>query len=124
MTVSIGRFAGQFSFLSNFYESSIEYEGISYPTVEHAFQAAKTQDSETRQQIANMQKPSEAKAAGNRNGILKDFNPAKWEFIKDGVMEQLLRIKFQDPKLKNLLVQTGGSKVNRRQYLGRHLLGC
>ena len=85
--MTITKFTGQFSFLSNFYESPIEYEGISYPTVEHAFQAAKTQDFETRQQIANMQKPSEAKAAGNRNGILKDFNPAEWELIKDGVME-------------------------------------
>ena len=109
--VSIGRFTGVHRFLSNFYESPIEYEGISYPTVEHAFQAAKTRDSDTRQQIANMPKPSEAKAAGNRNGILKDFDPAEWELRKDGVMEELLRIKFQDPKLKNLLIQTGGAKL-------------
>ena len=109
--MTITKFTGQFSFLSNFHESPIEYEGISYPTVEHAFQAAKTQDSYTRQQIANMPKPSEAKAAGNRNGILKDFNPAEWELRKDGVMEELLRIKFQDPKLKNRLIQTGKAKL-------------
>jgi ribA/ribD-fused uncharacterized protein len=111
MIISIGRFIGVFSFLSNFYESPIEYEGISYPTVEHAFQAAKTQNFETRQHIAKMPGPSEAKAAGNRNGILKDFNPVEWELRKDGVMEELLRIKFQNPKFKNLLVQTGGAKL-------------
>jgi ribA/ribD-fused uncharacterized protein len=111
MIVSIGRFSDQFSFLSNFYESVLEYEGIKYPTVEHAFQAAKTRDSETRHQIAKMQTPSEAKAAGNRNGILKDFDPIGWELRKDKVMEELLRIKFQNPDLKNLLAQTGNAKL-------------
>ena len=109
--MNITKFTGQFDFLSNFYESPIKYEGISYPTVEHAFQAAKTRDSDTRQQIANIQKPSEAKAAGNRNGILKDFNHVEWELRKDGVMEELLRIKFQDPELKSLLIQTGRAKL-------------
>jgi ribA/ribD-fused uncharacterized protein len=111
MIVSIGRFSDQFSFLSNFYDSVLEYEGVKYPTVEHAFQAAKTQDSETRHQIAKMQSPSEAKAAGNRNGILKDFDPIGWELRKDKVMEELLRIKFQNPDLKNLLAQTGNAKL-------------
>jgi len=109
--MTITKFSGQFSFLSNFYESVLEYEGIKYPTVEHAFQAAKTRDSETRHQIAKMQSPSEAKAAGNRNGILKDFDPVEWELRKDGVMEELLHIKFQNPDLKNLLAQTGNAKL-------------
>jgi ribA/ribD-fused uncharacterized protein len=109
--MTITKFSGQFSFLSNFYESVLEYEGIKYPTVEHAFQAAKTQDPEARQQIANMQKPSEAKAAGNRNGIIRDFDPVEWELRKNGVMEELLRIKFQNPDLKNLLAQTGNAKL-------------
>jgi predicted NAD-dependent protein-ADP-ribosyltransferase YbiA (DUF1768 family) len=58
-----------------------------------------------------MQSPSEAKAAGNRNGILKDFDPVEWELRKDKVMEELLRIKFQNPDLKNLLAQTGNAKL-------------
>jgi len=107
----ITRFKGQFDFLSNFYESPIEYEGISYPTVEHAFQAAKTQDFETRQQIAKMQSPGKAKAAGNRNGIIKDFDHVEWELRKDEVMEELLRLKFQNPELKAPLVQTGSAKL-------------
>jgi ribA/ribD-fused uncharacterized protein len=98
--MTITKFSDQFSFLSNFYESVLEYEGIEYPTVEHAFQAAKTQDPDTRHQIAKMQSPNDAKAAGNRNGILKDFDPVEWELRKDGVMEELLRIKFQNPDLK------------------------
>ena len=41
-TAKIGEFDGKFRFLSNFYPSPIFYDGILYPTVEHAFQAAKT----------------------------------------------------------------------------------
>jgi len=58
-----------------------------------------------------MQKPSEAKAAGNRNGIIRDFDPVEWELRKNGVMKELLRIKFQNPELKNLLAQTGSAKL-------------
>ena len=38
----INSFVGPCRFLSNFYPSEITYEGITYPTVEHAFQASKT----------------------------------------------------------------------------------
>ncbi len=38
----ITSFRGAYSFLSNFYWASVYYEGIMYPTSEHAFQAAKT----------------------------------------------------------------------------------
>ncbi len=37
----IDRFQGEYSFLSNFHPAPITFERIEYPTVEHAFQAAK-----------------------------------------------------------------------------------
>ncbi len=39
-------FRGKNGFLSNFAYSPIVYDGETYPTVEHAFQAAKTFDKE------------------------------------------------------------------------------
>ncbi len=44
----IREFKGEFRFLSNFFPSRIYHDGIEYPTVEHAFQAAKTLDFEQR----------------------------------------------------------------------------
>ena len=38
----IDNFDGEFAFLSNFSPDPCAFEGIVYPTVEHAFQAAKT----------------------------------------------------------------------------------
>jgi len=37
----IDSFKGDFRFLSNFYPVNVDYEGIMYPTVEHAYVAAK-----------------------------------------------------------------------------------
>lgn len=52
MKMTIDKFDNEFAFLSNFYSSPIVYEGIEYPTVEHAFQAAKTFDFDQRKMIA------------------------------------------------------------------------
>ena len=45
------KFDGDYAFLSNFYESPCKFEGDIYPTVEHAFQAAKTITPSTTDQI-------------------------------------------------------------------------
>lgn len=37
----IKSFTGKYSFLSNFYPCKVLFEGVRYPSVEHAFQAAK-----------------------------------------------------------------------------------
>ena len=37
----INRFNNTYAFLSNFYNCGIEYDGVIFPTVENAFQAAK-----------------------------------------------------------------------------------
>ena len=39
----IGPFRGQYRFLSNFFPAMIMMDGIFYPTVEHAYQASKTE---------------------------------------------------------------------------------
>ena len=57
----IDSFEGKYRFLSNFYLSPITYEGIEYPSVEHAYQAAKTFDQKIRQKVADCPTPNEAK---------------------------------------------------------------
>ena len=57
----IESFSGVFRFLSNFYPAPVHYEGIDYPTSEHAFQAAKTVDKNQRLNIAMLETPGEAK---------------------------------------------------------------
>jgi hypothetical protein len=99
----IEAFAGAHSFLSNFYPSDLEYGGEVYPTVEHAFQAAKTFDLAERRRIRDLTNPAQAKRAGRRVALRDD-----WERVKVGIMEALLRQKFADPTLRAELRETAG----------------
>lgn len=86
---SIGPFVGSARFLSNFFPVQIRFEGMSYPSVEHAFQAAKTLRADERQRIRACPTAAEAKQTGRTLSLRPD-----WETIKLEVMEQLLRQKF------------------------------
>ena len=90
MERTIDSFTEENRFLSNYYASPITYEGVEYPTVEHAFQAAKTLDVETRKRIAAMNTPGEAKYMGRCVTLRKD-----WEQVKFSVMKELLELKFR-----------------------------
>jgi ribA/ribD-fused uncharacterized protein len=102
----IDSFENEFAFLSNFYPSKICYEGIEYPTVEHAFQAAKTFDFEQRVAIAAAPTPGKAKRMGRRVSLRQD-----WEEVKDSIMEELVRRKFKDKHLALLLWSTGEKEL-------------
>ena len=104
---SIDSFSCEYAFLSNFYPSPLTYEGISYPTVEHAFQAQKTFDETERKKIAQCKKPGRAKGLGRKVKLRQD-----WESVKVGIMTEIIRIKFEsDEELKTLLLETGTAKL-------------
>lgn len=99
----INKFDGKYAFLSNYYPCAVFYEGIAYPSVEHAFQAAKTLDMTQRYEIANMKTPGAAKRAGRALNLRPD-----WEEVKYQVMEDCLREKFRDTELLIKLIATEG----------------
>lgn len=98
-------FRGERFFLSNYYVCKITYEGIDYSSVEAAFQAAKTLHVEKRMEIAEMS-PDLAKKAGRRVELRPD-----WEEVKFSIMEELLRIKFSNPMLRDKLIATGDEEL-------------
>ena len=99
----IGSFNGEYEFLSNFYPSPISFDGILYPTNEHAFQAYKSLSREERLDIANSATPGIAKRKGRKIILRRD-----WEQIKDNVMEFCLRKKFTEHlDLQKKLLETG-----------------
>jgi len=67
---TINTFRGKYRFLSNFYYAEVNYEGIRYPTVEHAYQAAKTLSTDIRLKISKTDTPGAAKHLG-RKGLLR-----------------------------------------------------
>ena len=94
------------TFLSNFYPSPIVLDRITYPTVEHAFQAAKTDDRLERERIAGLPTPGAAKRAGRKVSLRPD-----WEQVKVGIMVELVRRKFADPDLAGKLLATGDEEL-------------
>lgn len=101
--MSIKSFEGKYEFLSNFYPSPILVDGISYPTVEHAFQATKSLSKEERVEIAKALTPGQAKRLGRKVKLRDD-----WETVKDEVMKTFVRAKFEtNRELRKRLLETG-----------------
>lgn len=102
----ICEFEGKYAFLSNFFPSSILYEGIVYPTNEHFFQAMKTLNQEERKKIAAADTPGKAKRLGRHVQLRAD-----WEQIKVDVMRTGLMLKFTDAELAQKLIDTGDEEL-------------
>jgi ribA/ribD-fused uncharacterized protein len=99
------QFKGEYAFLSNFYPSPIQVpvngDLWPFPTVENAYQATKSRDPYHWVIIGRMT-PAHAKRAGRK--ILLRPN---WDKLKLPIMEELVRLKFLDPKLRLMLNATG-----------------
>lgn len=101
----IDSFRGEYHFLSNFYETPVCVYGIKYPNAEAAFQAQKCVLPEEAEAFKTMS-PQMAK----RYGRMVQLKP-NWEQIKDSVMLTVVRAKFKDPVLKDLLLNTGAAEL-------------
>src|SRR3954471_9721610 len=62
----IDSFQGPYRFLSNFWPVTVVYEREKYPSVEHAYQAAKTLSLDDRKRIASLPTAAEAKNEGRK----------------------------------------------------------
>ena len=107
MAKPITSFQGEFRFLSNFWPADVEYDGMRFPTVEHAYQAAKTNDISARIEIKNCVTPGQAKRLGKRVKIRPGWEAG----IKLEVMRDLLEQKFSDPSLAAKLKATGDVEI-------------
>lgn len=99
---AILKFDGPYRFLSNFYPVLVTYEGTTYPTSEHAFQAAKVINEEDRRRVIEAGSAGEAKRLGRVCALRDD-----WEQVKVQVMYKIVKAKFSGP-LKGALLATDG----------------
>lgn len=99
-------FRDKYFFLSNFYAVEIKYGDFTFPSVEHAYQAAKSTRWSTRKTISRMASAAAAKRFGRTIQIRPD-----WDKVKLQVMEELLRIKFSKPMMRLALLETGDAML-------------
>lgn len=97
-------FHGEYRWLSNFYPCKINFEGLVYPSVEHAYQAAKTLDENVRQKFVDPDmSPGEAKYQGLSVPLRKNWN----EPLRLQTMRRCLEEKFAIPSFRDRLLKTG-----------------
>lgn len=115
MADRIDKFRGEYAFLSNFFPCYVQYEGLDYPSVEHAFQAAKSLDLEVRRGMQVCPSPADAKYCGRRLKLRPD-----WEQIKIQVMRDLVKDKFtrnlSTVDIKKLLLETGDAYLEEGNH--------
>lgn len=104
-TPIIDSFRGEYAFLSNFHPARVKLASRWYPTVENAYQAAKSTDPEYRKHLSACS-PSEAKRWGKTV-----FLKPNWGSRKLAVMRKLLAQKFWIPELREKLLATGDAHL-------------
>ncbi len=113
----IDKFRGKYFFLSNFCPVTfgIILDGVVYPTTEHAYQASKTNQQQSRAEIRDCGSAMLAKELG---GLLKRYGLVRedWRDVKLQYMEEFLRQKFDYPNFKKKLLATGDEDVVESNY--------
>ena len=108
----INEFSGSYRFLSNFWSCYISYEGVDYPSVENAYQAAKCAALADRVRFQHIT-ASEAKKLGRLIQMRPD-----WNDVRVQIMTDLVRQKFSDPSLAAKLLETGDIELQEGNWWG------
>jgi ribA/ribD-fused uncharacterized protein len=98
-------FFDDYRYLSNYHIQPIVYNGKSYMTTEHAYQACKATLEEAHENIRLASSPGKAKKLG---GLVK-LRP-DWEDVKEQIMREVVWLKFiTDATLTRKLLNTGNA---------------
>lgn len=113
-------FTGDYKFLSNFYPCPVEFEGYKYPSVENAYQAAKTWNVEDKVMFLTCT-AGQAKRWGSPKGRIKIQE--NWEDMKYGIMRHLVRKKFKEYPFRLALLSTGDARLEEGNWWGDRVWG-
>lgn len=114
----ITEFQGPYRFLSNFAPVHVVLDGESYPSVEHAYQAAKTMNLDERRRVQQCLRPGDAKRLGRTLTLRPD-----WEVVKLDMMQCLLMLKFSQPRFRAQLLATGDAILQEGNRWGDEFWG-
>jgi ribA/ribD-fused uncharacterized protein len=98
----INSFRGRWTKLGNYSSCVIFYQGHAYQSVEHAYQAQKSDDPAIQKAIRDCATPAVAKKLARSVPLRKD-----WEDIKVDLMRDLLHSKFCQEPERSILLDTG-----------------
>lgn len=115
----INQFKDEYRFLSNFFMTTVMFDGVLYPSSEHAYMAAKTTDPETRAYISTIISCADAKAYGRTIPLR-----AGWDSMKFAIMHEILMDKFErNPIIRQKLIDTGDQQLVEGNWWGDKIWG-
>lgn len=109
----IESFKGEHNFLSNFYPIMVFAFGQFYPSVEHAYQAGKTENPKDQEKIRTCGNAAQAKRLGQQVKV----RPL-WDKFKPLLMATLLERKFENQHMAKMLLATGNAELIEGNWWG------
>lgn len=118
--MGLNAFTGDRFFLSNFYPCEVRYNDMTYQSSEAAYQAAKfpSHPDSIQREFCK----ANASAAKHLSRIYGPRRP-DWDVIKNGVMLEVLRAKFRNPKLRQMLLDTNDDLLEEANDWGDRYWG-
>jgi ribA/ribD-fused uncharacterized protein len=97
-----------YKIFSNFTPVIITLDGLTWPSVEHYYQAQKFTDLNRQSEIRSA--PTAAKTKRLARKYAQEVRP-DWESMKLSVMEKALRAKYNQEPFKSALLATGNAEI-------------
>lgn len=115
----IQEFKEEYRWLSNFAPVSIILDGVEYPTVEHAYMSAKSDDKEWKLFCSDPNNKPGAVKRKSRKIELKE----NWNDLKIEVMTECIRQKFSQEPYRTNLIKTYSEEIQEGNFWGDKFWG-
>jgi ribA/ribD-fused uncharacterized protein len=99
----ITEFQNKYRWLSNFAPVKIKLDGLEFPSVEHAYMSAKSDDTEWKKFCSNPNNKAGDVKRQSRNITLKE----DWDEVRLEVMKECVNQKFSQEPYRTKLLETG-----------------
>lgn len=109
----INRFHGKYSWLSNFTKCKIVLNDIEYPSIEHAYQSAKSNLKSWKLFCSTTESPSVVKKHSKTVKLIEN-----WDNVKLVVMKECVKQKYNQCPFKELLINTGNTYIQEGNTWG------
>lgn len=117
-TGKIAGFFGEYRWLSNFWMIPIMMGPYRFPSAEHVYQAAKSENPSDWERFQHIETPGYAKKAGRLIKMRAD-----WDDIKVEAMAEILEAKFTNPELRQKLLDTQNHELIEENNWGDSFWG-
>lgn len=109
----IKEFKDEYAWLSNFYLCKIIINGLQYPSVEHAFQAQKSNDPNWKIYCRETINPDKLKIVSKKIDLIEN-----WNNIRESIMFECLKQKFNQEPFKTKLIATKNMRIQEGNTWG------